>query len=162
MFKANAEHNTTSGKAVSCLIIVKCCFGGGGGWSWSSRPLSDRNKDSSNLLPNPASVDWRGNKHKYFLRKISDGRQSTKTRGESKQKFKMFISCQQQRSTDRGKSERESESHSVVCAWPHELPSTRFLCPWGSPGKNCCSLLQGIFLTQGSNPGLPHCRRILY
>ena len=25
-----------------------------------------------------------------------------------------------------------------------------------------CSLLQGIFPTQGSNPGLPHCRRILY
>ena len=24
------------------------------------------------------------------------------------------------------------------------------------------SLLQGIFLTQGSNPGLPHCRQILY
>ena len=24
------------------------------------------------------------------------------------------------------------------------------------------SLLQGIFLTQGLNPGLPHCRRILY
>ena len=24
------------------------------------------------------------------------------------------------------------------------------------------SLLQGIFLTQGSNPGLPHCRRVLY
>ena len=24
------------------------------------------------------------------------------------------------------------------------------------------SLLQGIFPTQGSNPGLPHCRRILY
>ena len=23
-------------------------------------------------------------------------------------------------------------------------------------------LLQGIFLTQGSNPGLPHCRKILY
>ena len=35
-----------------------------------------------------------------------------------------------------------------------------------SPGKNagvCChTLLQGIFPTQGSNPGLPHCRRILY
>ena len=30
-----------------------------------------------------------------------------------------------------------------------------------SPGKNtgvgCHALLQGIFLTQGSNPGLPHC-----
>ena len=24
------------------------------------------------------------------------------------------------------------------------------------------SFLQGIFLTQGSNPGLPHCRHILY
>ena len=35
-----------------------------------------------------------------------------------------------------------------------------------SPGKNtrvgCHALLQGIFLTQGSNPGLPHCRQILY
>ena len=25
-----------------------------------------------------------------------------------------------------------------------------------------CSLLQGIFPTQGSHPGLPHCRQILY
>ena len=35
-----------------------------------------------------------------------------------------------------------------------------------SSGKNtgvgCHALLQGIFSTQGSNPGLPHCRRILY
>ena len=35
-----------------------------------------------------------------------------------------------------------------------------------SPGKNtgvgCHALLQGIFPTQGSNPGLPHCRLILY
>ena len=40
------------------------------------------------------------------------------------------------------------------------------LCPWNSPGQNTgvgsLSLLQGIFPTQGSNPGLPHCRRILY
>ena len=37
---------------------------------------------------------------------------------------------------------------------------------WDSPGKNtgvgCHALLQGIFPTQGSNPGLPHCRWILY
>ena len=26
----------------------------------------------------------------------------------------------------------------------------------------CYFLLQGIFLTQGSNPGLPHCRQMLY
>ena len=29
-------------------------------------------------------------------------------------------------------------------------------------GVGSLSLLQGIFPTQGSNPGLPHCRRILY
>ena len=37
---------------------------------------------------------------------------------------------------------------------------------WNSPGQNTgvgsLSLLQGIFPTQGSNPGLPHCRQILY
>ena len=35
-----------------------------------------------------------------------------------------------------------------------------------SPGKNtgvgCHTLLQGIFPTQGWNPGLPHCRQVLY
>ena len=35
-----------------------------------------------------------------------------------------------------------------------------------SPGKNtgvgCHALLQGIFPTQGSNPGHPHCRQIIY
>ena len=40
------------------------------------------------------------------------------------------------------------------------------LCPWDSPGKNtgvgCHSLLQGIFPTQGLNPGLLHCRQIVY
>ena len=29
-------------------------------------------------------------------------------------------------------------------------------------GVGCQALLQGIFLTQGLNPGLPHCRLILY
>ena len=40
------------------------------------------------------------------------------------------------------------------------------LCPWNSLGKNTGvgshSLLQGIFLIQGSNSGLLHCRWILY
>ena len=44
---------------------------------------------------------------------------------------------------------------------PHRLYS-----PWNSPGQNTgvgsLSLLQGIFPTQGSNPGLLHYRRILY
>ena len=38
--------------------------------------------------------------------------------------------------------------------------------PWNSPGQNTGvdsrSLLQGIFPIQELNPGLPHCRRILY
>ena len=42
--------------------------------------------------------------------------------------------------------------------WPYELQPARLLCPWDSPGKNteldCHALLQGIFLTQGSNPCL--------
>ena len=50
--------------------------------------------------------------------------------------------------------------------WPHGLQPARLLCPWDSPGKNtgvgCHALLQGIFPTQGSNPGLLHCRWILY
>ena len=33
--------------------------------------------------------------------------------------------------------------------------------PGRNTGVGCHSLLQGIFLTQGSNPGLLHCRRIL-
>ena len=49
---------------------------------------------------------------------------------------------------------------------PHELNS-----PWNSPGQNTRiqntgvsshSLLQGTFSTQGSNPGLPHFRCLLY
>ena len=42
----------------------------------------------------------------------------------------------------------------------------RLLGPWDFPGKNagvgCYFLPQGIFSTQGSNPNLLHCRRILY
>ena len=56
----------------------------------------------------------------------------------------------------------ESESHSVMSdsSWPHGLYS-----PWNSLGQNTgvgsLFLLQGIFPTQGSNPGLPYCSRFL-
>ena len=51
-------------------------------------------------------------------------------------------------------------------ALPRECTGRRkhpgFPCPWDSPGKNTRvgshSLLQGIFPTQGSNPGLLRCR----
>ena len=42
--------------------------------------------------------------------------------------------------------------------------AARLLCPWNSPGQNTGVgghfLLQGIFPTQASNPGLLHCRQI--
>ena len=56
-----------------------------------------------------------------------------------------------------------SESHSVMfdSLWPHGLYG-----PWSPRGHNTGvgnrSLLQGISPTQGWNPGLQHCRRILY
>ena len=59
-------------------------------------------------------------------------------------------------------------SHSVVSdsLRPHGLEPTRLLHPWGFPGKStevgCHFLLQGNFPTQGSNPGLLHCRQTLY
>ena len=59
-------------------------------------------------------------------------------------------------------------SHSIMSnsLWPHGLEPTRLLYPWNSPGKNAGvgshSLLHGIFPTQGLNPGLLHCRQIIY
>ena len=50
--------------------------------------------------------------------------------------------------------------------WLHGLYLARLLYPWDFSGKNtgvgCHFLLQGIFLTQGLNSGLLHCRQILY
>ena len=53
-----------------------------------------------------------------------------------------------------------------VTPWSPTRVPTRILCPWDFPGNStgvdCHFLLQGIFPTQGSNPGLPHCRQTLY
>ena len=49
---------------------------------------------------------------------------------------------------------------------PVDCSLARLLCPWNFPDKitgvGCHSLLQGIFLTQGSNSGLMYCKQILY
>ena len=58
--------------------------------------------------------------------------------------------------------------HSVMSSslQPHGQHPVRLLCPWNSPGKNTGVgfhfLLQGIFLTQGLNPGFLHGRQILF
>ena len=62
-----------------------------------------------------------------------------------------------------GKKQVESESRFVVSdsLRPLGLYFTRLRCPWNSPDKNTAvgshPLLQGIFPTQGLNPGLLHC-----
>ena len=47
-------------------------------------------------------------------------------------------------------------------SWPHGLQPTRLFWPCHFPGRNtgvgCPFLLQGIFLTQESNPALLYCR----
>ena len=59
-------------------------------------------------------------------------------------------------------------SHSIMSdsPWPHGLQPTRLPRPWDFPvkstGVGCHCLLLEIFLTQGLNPGLPHCRQTLY
>ena len=73
------------------------------------------------------------------------------------------FSLQSQRQAMPKKAQSESESRSAVSnsLWPHGLYS-----PWNSPcqntGLSSLYLLQGIFATQGLNPGHPHCRQILY
>ena len=56
-----------------------------------------------------------------------------------------------------------SESHSVVS---DSLRHHGLYRPWNTPGQHTGvgsrSLRQGIFPTQGLNPGLQHCRQILY
>ena len=60
----------------------------------------------------------------------------------------------------------KSLSRTRLFATPWTVACTKLLCPWDflskSTGVGCRFLLQGIFLTQGSNPGLPHCRQTLY
>ena len=60
-------------------------------------------------------------------------------------------------------SQSERETHSVVS---DSLRSHGLYSPRNSPGQNTgvgsLSLLPGIFPPQGSNPGFPHCRWIIY
>ena len=53
-----------------------------------------------------------------------------------------------------------SECHSVVSN--SLVPYSPRNCPGQNTGVGSLSLLQGIFPTQGSNPGVPHCSQILY
>ena len=66
---------------------------------------------------------------------------------------------------EHAKSVMSVVSDSLRC---YRLQPSRLPCPWDSPSKNtgvgCHALLQGVFLTQGSNPRLSFCigRQVLY
>ena len=66
----------------------------------------------------------------------------------------------------RNKKAKVAQSRLTLCNPMGCMCPTRLLCPWHSPGKNTevgsHSILEGIFPTKGSNPGLPHCRQILH
>jgi len=85
----------------------------------------------------------------FFFFWIWQQKQSNKSKLERWDSIKLHSSVQQ------------NEVKLLSRVPPHGLYN-----PWNSPGQNTwvgsCSLLQGIFPTQGSNPGLPHCRQILY
>ena len=85
------------------------------------------------------------------------------SRGSSWYRDQIQVSCITGRFFLLSEPLSENESHSVMSdsVRPHGLYS-----PWNSPGHNTevgsLFLLQGIFPTQELNPGLLHCRRILY
>ena len=70
---------------------------------------------------------------------------------------------------DHSESERKkvkSLSRARLFATPWTVACATLLRPWDFQGKStgvgCHFLLQGIFPTQGSNPGLLHCRQTIY
>ena len=60
----------------------------------------------------------------------------------------------------------KSLSRAQLFATPWTVACTKLLGPWDFLGKStgvgCHFLFQGIFPTQGSNPGLQHCRQTLH
>ena len=76
--------------------------------------------------------------------------------------YKSFLS--NGRNLDLLSESEVTQSCPILCdPMDYSLPGSS--CLWDFPGNNtgvgCHFLLQGIFPTQGSNPGLPHCRQML-
>ena len=87
---------------------------------------------------------------------------------------------QRKQGENKGTNKKKSESHSLhptfffsfffcghlICKVSDSLQPRRLYSAWNFPGQNTgvdnFSLFQGIFPTQGSNPGLPHYRQFLY
>ena len=74
--------------------------------------------------------------------------------------YSRYLGSQDHQSTERKWVKSFSHVWLFLTSW---IWAYQPLHPWDFPGKStgvgCHFLLQGIFRTQGSNPGLPHCRQ---
>ena len=82
--------------------------------------------------------------------------------GESTSEYIIPLMFQTTDRPDQRTTKVKSLSCARLFATPWTVACTKLLCPWDFLGKStgvgCHFLLQGIFPTQGSNPGLPHFR----
>ena len=92
--------------------------------------------------------------------KAHEGSEISSCLQASKLAFYHFIGRGRRHKIPESKTKVKVAQLCLTLSGPHGLYS-----PWNSPGQNTgvgsLSLLQGIFKTQGSNPGLLHCRWIL-
>ena len=79
--------------------------------------------------------------------------------------FMFPLKCAMKLNADIITESEVTQSCPTLCN-PMDHSLTRLLRPWDFPGKStevgCHFLLQGIIPTQGPNPGLQHCRQMLY
>ena len=97
--------------------------------------------------------DWTKTRNKHWIQGVKNNKKE-KTKGNKRR---------ERRSQAYVKWTSESVSPSVMS---DSFELLELLCPWNSPDKNTGvgshSFLQRIYPTQGSHPGLLHCRLILH
>ena len=134
VFSCLLVSNFIAKKYDACLIIILFCYIGFAFWELLGYFLN----------PCDYKIQWKYIYNRSFFKSSIYNLPS-----HFNMKTHVFISC-------------ESENRSVVS---DSLQPHRLYRPWNSPGQNTGvgshSLPQEIFPTQGSNPGLLHCRWIL-
>ena len=141
-------------------------------WALSSSGLSSRVSSQHNDLR--VSIEWQQKLSSFLMFRIKSYKpisvhsmggkhaQDLTTFKERKNRLSTLMGCE-------GILQSKYSVTSVLSTFCYLMDyhrSTRILCSWNFPGKNsgmgCHFLLQEIFLTQGLNLGLLHCRQILY
>ena len=150
------------------LVVGKSCLCAAGGrepaslgegapfspWSWALLVLSV-------FLPNLLFPHWGKKAICPLTAKAHEVSEISSCLQASKLAFYHFIGRGRRHTIPGSKTKVKVAQLCLTLSGPHGLYS-----PWNSPGQNTgvgsLSLLQGIFKTQRSNPGLLHCRWILH